>query len=700
MNKDFQNRNLNGFSFRGQDLTNANFSHADLRGTDFIDAILTNANFTQANLGSQASWKIGIIVLSTISVVAPLFITSTFAGIAIGTNLSSGIFAILFSIFLFPSLLTIFIYTSIRRGLGTAVLALFLTTVASGLGLFLIAVGGGISGFVPMAGAVSVARSLVGGFTGILLANAISAGIVVVSCALIVVGQINRWGLGGIMLLSVGTLIASLPTSVLMSAAMNSANSDNLFRRISSFPSVNSSEFLISQPAPLVLSQLLEGSDAHTVAIAAVSTVIIILIVLLSSVYLSQQALYSQRSNSRIRRFAVAIACRGGTRFQRANLERADFTEAIVKNVDFTQANLTQTRWRHTKLLHYARIERTYLDNPKIRKLVVTGNGQDMNYDKQDLQGVNLRGAALMNASFMDANLHQADLQDANLSNARLIRTQLDSANLQRACLTGAYIKNWGVTKKTQLAKVQCDFVFLGDDSLSAKTPSDRNFKRGEFLHFLCRHINSTDVYHDRDIDPNVAAITLDHLARRHQEVIEVLGIERQINGVSLKIKLPDETRSTAFQKEYQVYYQNFLRMSSPLPEDVAPIALKLEELSQEIKNLHSVNISNLTLNSSSILVTGGSVVVNSTAKFIGLPNLLSSIWGILQNIPPPESQVILEHFNILQKLEELSPNLRQKTAKTSLRILRGITSNANLAANESETLMQLFQQIDQEIFQ
>ena len=50
LNNNFENMDLRGRNFKGQNLTSANFSGADLEGACFIDAILVNANFEGANL--------------------------------------------------------------------------------------------------------------------------------------------------------------------------------------------------------------------------------------------------------------------------------------------------------------------------------------------------------------------------------------------------------------------------------------------------------------------------------------------------------------------------------------------------------------------------------------------------------------------------------------------------------------------------
>lgn len=50
LNNNFENMDLKGWNFKGQNLTSANFSGANLEGACFIDATLVSTNFKGANL--------------------------------------------------------------------------------------------------------------------------------------------------------------------------------------------------------------------------------------------------------------------------------------------------------------------------------------------------------------------------------------------------------------------------------------------------------------------------------------------------------------------------------------------------------------------------------------------------------------------------------------------------------------------------
>ncbi|TRU94158.1 MAG: hypothetical protein EWV89_18575 [Microcystis wesenbergii Mw_QC_B_20070930_S4] len=79
----FSRLELQGQSFRGQNLSHADFSYADIRGTDFTDAILIEANFSHAITGLRPRsilillvvlYALGSLAVFTIGVIA------TFAG--------------------------------------------------------------------------------------------------------------------------------------------------------------------------------------------------------------------------------------------------------------------------------------------------------------------------------------------------------------------------------------------------------------------------------------------------------------------------------------------------------------------------------------------------------------------------------------------------------------------------------------------
>ena len=107
-------------------------------------------------------------------------------------------------------------------------------------------------------------------------------------------------------------------------------------------------------------------------------------------IYLGWRSLKGNSEEPWIRNIALAFASTKGTCFYKANLTNADFTKAKLKNTDFRQATLIYTYWNQAKKLDLSRLGSTYLQNKELRKLVLTGDGKDKNFERQDLRALNL----------------------------------------------------------------------------------------------------------------------------------------------------------------------------------------------------------------------------------------------------------------------------------------------------------------------
>lgn len=268
-----------------------------------------------------------------------------------------------------------------------------------------------------------------------------------------------------------------------------------------------------------------------TVGVAAAITGTVTVI----SSYIGWRTLTGDEEHSGFREFAIAFAAIGGTSFRNADLTDADFTSATLKSTDFRRANLTRTYWHQAKMLDRARPGTTYLQLPKVQQLLMTGQGQAQNFDRQPLRGVNLQGANLADASFIGTDLNEANLQDADLSRAKLVQTQLDETDLTGATLTGAYIEDWGITSHTKLDGVRCEYVFMRlptkEDPEPRRKPDNRNetFKDGDFADFIKPIVDTLDLYHNQDVDPRAIAISFKQLAENHPESeLDIVGMEKR----------------------------------------------------------------------------------------------------------------------------------------------------------------------------
>jgi len=401
MAQDYSGQNLQGRSFRGRtDLAGANFSHADIRGADFSNAILTGANFSYCQAGLQKHWAMILLLvalfLSTLS-----GCVSALAGAITGAALISQNLIEIFAGAFILIALGVFVSLTIRQGLimalGVWVVAIVVATMVA-----------------VLTGATAVAVTLV----------AASAGAVAAAIAMAVVAA------GA----AAGAVAAASAVAVVAAGAG-----------------------VVAAAGSVVV--VTAGASVAAATSAATVAVIVAVGVAGLSAYVSWRALIGDKNYTLIRRIAIAFAAIGGTNFQGTDLTEADFTQALLKSTNFRQAKVTRTCWFQAKKLELSRVGTTYLDHPKIRRLVVTGEGQDGNFDNLGLQETNLRGANLVAASFVNSNLSDANLQSANLKGGKLKNTNLDGTDLIGACLVGAYIEEWKITRKTKFDRVQRQYI-------------------------------------------------------------------------------------------------------------------------------------------------------------------------------------------------------------------------------------------------
>ena len=285
-------------------------------------------------------------------------------------------------------------------------------------------------------------------------------------------------------------------------------------------------------------------------------------------------ALLESTKHPRIKKIAVYLTSIGGTSFKDANLFEADFSGASLRYADFRNANLTRVNWRDVKGLQFSRLEGTYLFNPLIRQLVITGNAQGRKLDGLDLSGVNLEGGNFQDASLVGTNLNYSSLKSADFSRAILKQTQLKGTDLTGATLTGAYIEDWGITNTTNLQGVQCDHVYMqvptkkNPNPLRKPDDIEEKFSEGEFSDFIQPFFDTLDLYHCQNIDPRAISIALKKLSADCPEAdLQFVAIERRGNGgVSLRFKTADGANKSKLHKKY---FTNYHRVQKELPPDI-----------------------------------------------------------------------------------------------------------------------------------
>ena len=308
------------------------------------------------------------------------------------------------------------------------------------------------------------------------------------------------------------------------------------------------------------------------------------------SAYAAWRAMKGDEKYALIRNAAVAFAAIKGTSFRGADLTDANFTSACLKSTDLRDAKLIRTCFHKTKLLDRVRPGNSYLQHSQVRQLILTGQGQDKNFDRFKLRGINLKAALLTDTSFNHTDLSRACLQDADLSRAKLVKTQLDYTDFTGATLTGAYIQNWNITHDTNFRGVKCEYVYMRFPTKENPNPlrkPDNNaevFTDGDFGEFIQPIFDTLDLYHNQGVDPRAIAISFKELAENNPDAeLEIVAMEKRGED---KFLLRTKTAPEADKSELSGQYFETYNQIKGLPE--SQIKLLLAEKDDRIRSLEN----------------------------------------------------------------------------------------------------------------
>lgn len=519
-----------------RNLRGRSFKGQNLTGVNFSDADIRGADFSSALLrdANFSFAKAGlqrrwVIFLIIISLLLAILsgLISAFAGVLSGFILTSQSIVGYNTALIFLIIFAFFFIITIRQGLGAA------------LGIVAVAVAVAVVFSIVSSGtlAVPVTLSLP---VAIALAMAVAVvGTVAVALAAAVVGVSAV----------IGTVILALGFAVTVAIAV-------------------------------------AGASAGGFLAAAIAGSFVFL-----GGYIGWQALKGDEKNVWVRSFAIAFAATKGTSFRNADLTNANFTQATLKSTDFRKAILIRTCFHQAKKLDRVRPGSTYLQKAQLLRVLVTGEGQEKNFDRQDLRGVNFKEANLVDASFLAANLSEANLQDAYLYRVKLVQTQLDGTDFTGATLTGAYIEDWGITSDTKFDGVKCEYVYMrlptkeNPDPLRKPDNNKEVFADGEFSDFIKPIIDTLDLYHNQGVDPRAIAISFKHLAENHPDAeLEIVAIEKRgQDKLLLRVETAPSTDKSELSAEYFTHYNHL----KALPEK--EIRLLIAEKSNRIRNLETM---------------------------------------------------------------------------------------------------------------
>lgn len=553
--RDFSGANLRGQSFKGKDLSGANFSEADIRGANFTNAKLIGANFKRSKAGLQRCWTISLAILPLI--------------LSLLSGFTSGMLGIVSAIFLNPGLTKEFAtITRMSASNEAAIIASIIVVSAIVASFFVISQRYQFVKALWLIGVAVIATSISSVFGSQAIYVTISVFLVIsltlltslegaTSVCILALLFGNRYGAISFI---VPALSISLPSAGFGTIGLTVA-----------------SKYPVTATWVIVITCLL------AMAVSIGSVVFYISIAL--------RAIAGDEGLLWLREFALAITATGGTSFRNADLTDADFTSATLKSTDFRKANLTRTQWYQAKKLDRVRPGTTYLQIAKIRQLLLTGQGQAQNFNRQNLRGINLQGANLADASFISADLSSAKLQDADLSRAKLVQTQLDEADLTGATLTGAYIEDWGITSHTKLQGVRCEYVFMREPTKEDPNPHRKpdnwkeTFKDGDFADFIKPIVDTLDLYHNQDVDPRAIAISFKQLAENHPDAeLEIVAMEKRGGDkFLLRVATAPDANHSELNAEYFVTYNEIKALAE------REIKALIEEKDSRISSLENM---------------------------------------------------------------------------------------------------------------
>ncbi|MCC5668422.1 pentapeptide repeat-containing protein [Nostoc sp. CHAB 5784] len=328
-----------------------------------------------------------------------------------------------------------------------------------------------------------------------------------------------------------------------------------------------------------------------TLAVAVVDAVLVAGVVAgvaagavaLFSVYIAWRAIKGDEKYSLILNMAIAFAALSGTSFRQADLTDANLTSATLKSTDFRKAILTRTCFNKTKKLDLVRIGITYLQDKELRQLLVTGSGSGKDFNNRNLRGLNLSGANLANVNFIGTDFYQSSLKEADLTGALLVRTQFESTDLTGATLTGACVEDWIVTKTTKLYGVKCKYIFMKltekGDKLD-QMPLKGEFKNDDFVLFVQSIIDTVKLYHERDVNPNLALYVLQSLSEDYQCTLEIVKVEKRgKSGAIIEVKIPGNLNEEQLKETYYKKYNQSLRLYMSDPKKKLRASTNIENI-------------------------------------------------------------------------------------------------------------------------
>jgi uncharacterized protein YjbI with pentapeptide repeats len=505
--RDFRGESLRGCNFKDQDLSWADFSGCDIRGANFSEANLTGAKFKGAKAGLR---KRSVVILLLLSLVLLIF-SSSFPVVA----------EIVLVFDEFSTINQVAAWVSLILLISFCILGQQKNILAIGAGgaVVVVVVAAAVAGVMPVGtGILEVAVSLVGAI--VLTVGVVSA---VVSAGVLSGAVLAATGVG----LATEIVIAGVAVAGVVGA------------RGLAIARVVGARGVVGVTG--VRLTLVEAG-----ALALFFT------------WMGWRTLKQEHRDPWLRKIVIAFAGLGGTSFFNATLTATDFTGATLKNTNFNQAKLNKTIFKQAIKLELARPGTTLLVNPQVRELLINpSTGADQDLTKADLRGGNLDGANLQRTNLRLADLSQASFKYANLREANLTEVNAVNADLSYAALTGACVENWNIDATTQLAEVDCQYIYLLNNQ-KERRPSSGEFEPGEFTQLFKEVFDTVDLIFRDGMDWKALMNTLKEVQVQNEDTpLHVQAIENKGNGVFVvNVHVPPDANKEKIHQELTEIYK------------------------------------------------------------------------------------------------------------------------------------------------
>ena len=283
---------------------------------------------------------------------------------------------------------------------------------------------------------------------------------------------------------------------------------------------------------------------------------------MLLSFYIARQALKGDEKFAFIRSTGVAFGALGGTSFCGADLTRASFAAATLKNTNFNHSRkqqivLTHVCWKDANKLDRARVGDSLLADADVRALLISRNGYKKSYIRANLRDADLSGINLNLANLQWADLSGAILQKADLRGANLRETLALGTDFRNAAFTAACLEAWNIDDKTQLEEIDCQHVYLLRDQ-QERRPSSGDFAPGEFTKLFQEVLTTVDLIFRDGVDWKAFVSAFKQVQVENGDTeLAIQSIENKGDGVIVvRVNLPPEADKAKIHGEFTRNYE------------------------------------------------------------------------------------------------------------------------------------------------